>query len=69
MVGKPQSAEMHPGPGFRLKNDFERPDPETVAGLASWFLRRPEALTRNLASNLPSSQPPRRESLAVAASR
>ena len=34
MVGKPQSAEMHPGPGFRLKYDFERPDPDTVAGLA-----------------------------------
>ena len=34
MVGKPQSAEMHPGPGFRLKYDFERPDPETVAGLS-----------------------------------
>jgi regulator of RNase E activity RraA len=34
MVGKPQSAEMHPGPGFRLRNDIERPDPETVSGLS-----------------------------------
>ena len=34
MVGKPQSAEMHPGPGFRLKYEFERPDPETVSGLS-----------------------------------
>ena len=34
MVGKPQSAEMHPGPGFRLKHDFERPDADTVAGLS-----------------------------------
>ena len=34
MVGKPQSAEMHPGPGFRLKNDFERPDQDTIAGLS-----------------------------------
>ncbi len=34
MVGKPQSAEMHPGPGFRLRYDIERPDPETVSGLS-----------------------------------
>ena len=33
MVGKPQSAEMHPGPGFRLRYEIERPDPETVSGL------------------------------------
>ena len=33
MVGKPQSAEMHPGPGFRLRYEMERPDPETVSGL------------------------------------
>ena len=32
MVGKPQSAEMHPGPGFRLRYEIERPDPETVSG-------------------------------------
>ncbi len=34
MVGKPQSAEMHPGPGFRLRYEMERPDPETVSGLS-----------------------------------
>ena len=34
MVGKPQSAEMHPGPGFRLRYEIERPDPETVSGLS-----------------------------------
>jgi regulator of RNase E activity RraA len=28
---KPKSAEMHPGPGFRLKYDVERPDAELVA--------------------------------------
>lgn len=32
MVGKPKSAEMHPGPGFRIRPDIERPDRETVAG-------------------------------------
>ena len=31
MVGKPKSAEMHPGPGFRIRKDIERPDPEVVA--------------------------------------
>ena len=31
MAQKPQSAEMHPGPGFRVKTDFQRPDPRLVA--------------------------------------
>jgi regulator of RNase E activity RraA len=34
MVGKPQSAEMHPGPGFRLRYEIQRPDQETVSGLS-----------------------------------
>ena len=36
MVGKPKTAEMHPGPGFRIRDDIERPDPETVAGLGAF---------------------------------
>ena len=36
MVGKPKTAEMHPGPGFRILEDFERPDPQTVAGFAAF---------------------------------
>ena len=32
-VGKPKSAEMHPGPGFRIRTEFERPDPATIRGL------------------------------------
>ena len=32
MAGKPKSAEMHPGPGFRIRHEIERPSPETVAG-------------------------------------
>ncbi len=36
MEGKPKSAEMHPGPGFRIRKDIERPDPETVAGFESF---------------------------------
>ena len=29
MTEKPQSAELHPGPGFRIKEKFDRP-PESV---------------------------------------
>lgn len=31
-VAKPASAELHPGPGFRLRRPRVRPTPETVAG-------------------------------------
>jgi regulator of RNase E activity RraA len=36
MVGKPKSAEMHPGPGFRIRTEWERPDPATVTELAAF---------------------------------
>jgi regulator of RNase E activity RraA len=36
MVGKPKSAEMHPGPGFRIRADIQRPDPQVVAGLGAF---------------------------------
>ena len=36
MVGKPKSAEMHPGPGFRIRLDIERPDPAGVAALGAF---------------------------------
>ncbi len=29
-VAKPKSAQMHPGPGFRIRRDIERPDPDVV---------------------------------------
>lgn len=35
-VGKPKSAEMHPGPGFRISYEVERPDPDVVAGLGEF---------------------------------
>ena len=35
-VGKPKSADMQPGPGFRIRADVERPDPDTVAGFAAF---------------------------------
>lgn len=31
MASKPRSAEMHPGPGFRVKPDYPRLDPDLVA--------------------------------------
>jgi regulator of RNase E activity RraA len=33
---KPKSAEMHVGPGFRLRHEFDRPDPAIVAGFADF---------------------------------
>jgi regulator of RNase E activity RraA len=33
MVGKPKTAEMHPGPGFRLRERILRPDSEMVKKL------------------------------------
>jgi regulator of RNase E activity RraA len=35
-VSKPQSAEMHPGPGFRIRTDIDRHDPEVVAGFQAF---------------------------------
>jgi len=36
MVGKPKSADMHPGPGFRIRYEIERAEPEVVAGFAAF---------------------------------
>jgi RraA family protein len=36
MVGKPKSAEMHPGPGFRIRTEIDRPDAQTVTGLGAF---------------------------------
>ncbi len=35
-VGKPKTAEMHPGPGFRIRAEIERPDPELVRALGEF---------------------------------
>jgi regulator of RNase E activity RraA len=32
-AAKPKTADMHPGPGFRVRQDIERPSKETVVGL------------------------------------
>jgi regulator of RNase E activity RraA len=35
-VGKPKSAEMHPGAGFRIRREIERPSPDVVQGLGEF---------------------------------
>jgi regulator of RNase E activity RraA len=35
-VSKPKSAEMTPGPGFRVRREIERPDAEVIAGFAEF---------------------------------
>jgi len=36
MVSKPQSAVMYPGPGFRIRSDVARPDPELIAAFGAF---------------------------------
>jgi RraA family protein len=36
VTGKPRTAEMHPGPGFRARADITRPDPDVVAGFRAF---------------------------------
>ncbi|HEX2125399.1 MAG TPA: hypothetical protein VHF45_02425, partial [Thermoleophilaceae bacterium] len=36
MAGKPKSAEMHPGPGFRIREKIDRPRKETIAALGAF---------------------------------
>jgi regulator of RNase E activity RraA len=36
MVGKPKTAEMHCGPGFRVRGTIDRPDAGLVAGLGEF---------------------------------
>jgi RraA family protein len=36
MVSKPQTAAMHPGPGFRIRTQIDRPSRETVTALGGF---------------------------------
>lgn len=36
MANKPRSAHLHPGPGFRVRMNFTRPDPELMRGLGAF---------------------------------
>ena len=33
---KPKTAELHPGPGFRIRRTIDRPDPAVIAGFAGF---------------------------------
>jgi RraA family protein len=35
-VRKPRSSELHPGPGFRIRDDIERVDADTIAGFRAF---------------------------------
>ena len=35
-AGKPKTADMHPGPGFRVRAEIDRPSPEVVTGLGEF---------------------------------
>src|SRR6266550_2030963 len=32
-AAKPKTADMHPGPGFRVRSDIDRPKKQTITGL------------------------------------
>jgi RraA family protein len=36
MATKPRSAHLHPGPGFRVRMNFTRPDPQVMRGLGAF---------------------------------
>lgn len=57
MAGKPKSAELHPGPGFRLRSDIERPDPEAVAGFAEFDTPAISDLMNRLYTMAPAIRP------------
>ena len=52
-MGKPKTAEMHPGPGFRMRFEFERPDPDTVAGFGAFETPAISDLMNRLYSMVP----------------
>lgn len=53
MVGKPKSAEMHPGPGFRIRTAIERPDPSLVEGFRAFPTPSISDLTNRLYAMVP----------------
>ena len=63
MVGKPKSAEMHPGPGFRIRNEIERPDPALVSGLGSFDTPDLSDLMNRLYTMVPAIRPVTRPDL------
>ena len=57
MAGKPKSAEMHPGPGFRIREKIERPRPETVAAFGAFDTPAISDLMNRLYAMTPAIKP------------
>lgn len=55
-VGKPKTAEMHPGPGFRIRSRIERPDPGVVDALRGFDTPSISDLMNRLYTMSPSIQ-------------
>jgi len=57
MVDKPMSAEMHPGPGFRIRDSIVRPDVQTVTGFAEFETPAASDLMNRLYTMRPEIRP------------
>lgn len=64
-VGKPKTAEMHPGPGFRMREQFERPPQDLVEGLRVFETPAISDLMNRLYSMVPQIKPVTDPSLRV----
>ena len=51
---KPQTAEMHPGPGFRVRHEIQRPHPDTIAGFREFDTPAVSDLMNRLYTMVPS---------------
>ena len=56
-VGKPKTAEMHPGPGYRLRQHVERPSRETVHALGSYETPAVSDMMNRLYTMVPAIKP------------
>jgi regulator of RNase E activity RraA len=56
-VGKPKTAEMHPGPGYRLRRHIERPSRETVTALAGFETPAVSDMMNRLYTMVPAIKP------------
>src|SRR5207237_10390671 len=65
-VGKPASAEMHPGPGFRIGPSPMRPDRETIRGFEAFETPAISDLMNRLYSLVPEVRNITHESLRLA---
>lgn len=56
-VGKPKTAEIHPGPGFRLREHVERPPKDVIDGLGEFETPAISDLMNRLYSMVPQIKP------------